>query len=122
MSTSIASSTECRYHCYHKQSLWPQAKRNISKLKSPNRYFHYLHYKLPINGISLGKAPSFSPCTSKCCSGLTAGVTGCVALWRVFSLEMPGKAAGSGLRKARKEASQGADRALFLFPLGIAGR
>lgn len=122
MSTSIAASTECHDHRYNKQALWPQAKRNISKLKSPNQYFHYLHYKLSINGSSLGKAPSFSPCTSECCSGLTAGTVGCMALGKVFSLEMAEKPAGSGLWKARREERKGAARPLFLFPLGTGGR
>lgn len=88
MSTGLTSFTECHYHCYNKQSLQPWAKCNISKLKSPDQYFHYLHYKLSINGSSLGKAPSFSPCTSECCSGLTAGIAGCTAVWRVFSSGM----------------------------------
>lgn len=75
---------QCHYLHYNKQSLLPQAKRNISKLKSSNQYFHYPHYKLSINGGSLGEAPSLSPFTSEHCSGLTAGIADCAALWRMF--------------------------------------
>lgn len=84
---------QCHYSHYNKQSLLPQAKCNISELKIPNQYFHYPHYKISINGSSVGKAPSLSPFTSECCSGLTAGIAGCAAFWRVFPLEITGEPA-----------------------------
>lgn len=80
-------------------SLLPQAKCNISNLKSPNQYFHYPHYKLSINGSSLGKAPFLSPFTSEGCSGLTAGIAACAALWRVFPWKIQGNLMVQGFRQ-----------------------
>lgn len=122
MSASVASSTECHYDCCNKQSLWPQAKHNISKLKSPNQYFHYLHYKFSINGSSLGKAPSFSPCTSEGCCGLTAGTAGCTAIKESVFLRKGWETCWFWASEGEKGRKQGSSQSSFPLSFGRSGK
>lgn len=113
---------QCHYHCYNKQSLWPQAKCGISKLESPNQYFHYLHYKLPINGSSLGNAPSFTPCTSECCSRLTAGIPGSMALWRVVFLRNGQESCWFRASESERGRKQGSSQSSFCLSFRPTGK